>query len=256
MIGSSGCAGTFNCSDFEDGLGVVSGSGQIDNTIGYNSSSSVRMNTGQEFLEIDIPSSNFWARVFIRGGVGPNNENAFSLAHGTLLRARDGGRQMRVGDHRCQLEINRDGGDWDDFEMTSGFYGVDPCQQTFGARMKPDIWYCLEAHFDGQNSEIQVFWDNQNVEQLHVTAERIVTNADKHDGQYGDPNRLWGPSNYTVLQFGHETYFGNDSNTFWYDNVATSLDRIGCGSDYQINLPLDDSTRYPGYAEEEGLLGN
>ena len=98
-----------------------------------------------------------------------------------FLRAIDGSKQLRVGDHRCQLDINRDGGGWDDLEMISGSYGADDtiCADKVGARMIPKTWYCLEVHYNGPGSEVQVFWDNQNVEQLHVKATRIATNADK-----------------------------------------------------------------------------
>ena len=60
-----------------------------------------------------------------------------------------------------------------------------------------------------------------------------------------------GPANFTKLEFGYQSFnnLGTTPNmTVWYDNVATSSQRIGCGSDYMVKQPLDASTRYPGYA--------
>jgi hypothetical protein len=258
VIGTSECDGTFTtCSTFENGYGDVGAAGQLDNTVGYNSNASVRIQTGQGFMRLNVPSSDFWARVFIRGNPGQvYPAHAFSRGHGTYLKT-EGSEEMRIGDHRCQLEINRRS---DDFEMSSGFYGSaqqEPCQQTYGARMKPNTWYCLEAHFNGPDREVQVFWDNQNVEQLHVTANRIVTNEDKktengYNGAFGNPNVTWGPNTYTSLLIGHEIYF-ESGNTYWFDNVATSSERIGCGVDYEVKGLLDPSTLYPGYSDEENL---
>ncbi len=142
--------------------------------------------------------------------------------------------------------------------MTSGSYGEDAtvCDENFGARMEPDTWYCLEAYFGGPDSEIQVFWDNQNVEQLHVTADRIATNADKQAGQWsGFASIPWGPHNLkdNNLYFGYTNYHGDYSRTLWFDDVAVASERVGCGADYTINAPLQPSTRYPGYQQAEGL---
>jgi len=250
------------CTDFEDGMlpNALQAAGNYDfDNIGYKSNQSVKVNAGSgNFFKVVPPSSDFWARVFIRSngdsngfGFGGNNQG-FARAHGVLLKGTEGGAQMRVGDHRCQLEINRDGGNGhlgDDLEMTSGSYGDNNsvCNETFGARMEVNQWYCLEVHFNGPDSEVQVFWDNQNVEQLHVTASRTWTNADKPPGgQYSmNADKLWGPYNYDYFEFGYESFNngGVPNNTFWYDNVAVSTSRIGCGSDYVINSQLDDSTK-------------
>ncbi|MCJ8313825.1 MAG: PKD domain-containing protein [Saccharospirillaceae bacterium] len=262
------------CADFEDGSLpndlIAAQSYQFDN-IGYKSNKSVKVTPGmQNFFKVIPPSDDFWTRVFIRSngdsGTGkfnniPNQQSSrwggdtqgFARAHGVLLKGLDGSSQMRVGDHRCQLEINRDGGNGhlgDDLEMTSGNYGDSDtvCDQTFGARMQTNKWYCMEVHFNGPESEVQVFWDNQNVEQLHVTADRTWTNEDKPPGGMWSPNagELWGPYNYDYFAFGYESFNnGGDTpnNTFWYDNVAVSTTRVGCGDDYVENGTLDDSTK-------------
>lgn len=246
--------------DFESGS-VTTGS--IDSTQAYKGTKSVKVTSSAgQFLSMNVPSSNFWVRAFVRsGGSQQYPTQGFARPHGVFLRAMDGSKQMRVGDHRCQLDINRAEGGWDDLEMISGSYGADDtvCADKVGARMKQNTWYCLEAHYNGPGSEVQVFWDNQNVEQLHVKATRIATNADKkpengYTNQYGNSTVKWGPSNFTKLEFGYQNFnnLGTTPNmTVWYDNVATSSQRIGCGSDYLVKEPLDASTRYPGYANEE-----
>ena len=254
-----------SCFDFEDGIPDVfssqtSNTRSLDTTVGYKSDSSLRVTTSSfqdgQFFGIAPPSEDFWARVFVRssgdtnGGSWGGDAQGFARAHGTLLRGLDGQAQLRIGDHRCQLELNRDGGQGhlgDDLEMTSGRFGDDAtvCRETFGARMKPNAWYCLEVHFNAPEFEFQVFWDNQNVQQLHMTAERTWTNDDKAPGgtysQFAD--ELWGPYNFDTFQFGYESYTGNKpAVTHWYDGVALSDERIGCGDDYVINDTLDAST--------------
>lgn len=264
VVGSGDCSNTYVCADFEQGLAPATGNASRDTSIGYKSNASFRVNSNQStFLQLDVPSSDFWVRTFVRGSGSQQAPNqGFALAHGVLIKAREGARELRVGDHRCQLELNRWGSDWsDDLEMTSGSYGDNNiCNEDLGARMKPNTWYCLEVHYNGPASEVQVFWDNQNVEQLHVKADRIATNADKdpeqgYNGQYGDATKPWGPANYTHVEFGYVSFNngGSPNATFWFDNVATASDRIGCGEDYQAQEALHSSTRYPGYQQDEGL---
>ena len=250
------------CADFEDGTlpSDLTAAGNYEVAdIGYNSNKSVKVSAGsQNFFKVTPPSSDFWARVFIRSegdsngyGFGGENEG-FARAHGVLLKGTDGNAQMRVGDHRCQLEINRDGGQGhlgDDLEMTSGSYGDDNsvCNETFGARMNINEWYCLEVHFNGPESEVQVFWDNQNVQQLHVTADRTWTNEDKAPGgaYSATSDQPWGAYDFDLFQFGYESFNNNGApaNEFWYDDVAVSTQRIGCGASYATKATLDDSTK-------------
>ena len=153
------------CADFEAGLPTTelnknAGTYEVDNSIGYNSSSSVKVSTkfynNGGFFEVTPPAADFWTRVFIRSsgdtsGKAPGgDEQGFARPHGVILKAVDGNAQLRVGDHRCQLEINRDGGtghlgdDW----LTSGNYGDDAtvcekdlvlvCSQTLGT-----VWKCI-----------------------------------------------------------------------------------------------------------------
>ncbi len=267
-----------HCFDFESGLpseleGQDNAVRTIDTSTGYNSGSSAKLTTtafsDAKFFSIPVPAPDFWARVFIKssGDMGEyasdwgGDAQGFARPHGTLIRGLDGAAQMRIGDHRCQLEINRDQGPGhlgDDLEMTSGSYGDNDtvCAEEFGARMEPDTWYCLEVHFNGPESEIQVFWDNQNVQQLHVTEERTWTNADKAPGGPYSQNsdQPWGPYDFDTFEFGYENYEGSGPTqpngqkpkptiTYWYDDVATHTERIGCGDDYAENATLHPSTQ-------------
>ena len=250
------------CADFEEGIlpnNLTAAGSYTFADIGYKSNKSVKVSAGsQNFFKVVPPAADFWARVFIRSEGDSNgssfggNNQGLARAHGVLLKGTEGSAQMRVGDHRCQLEINRDGGAdhlGDDLEMTSGSYGSDNtvCNETYGARMNTDEWYCLEVHFNGSDSEVQVFWDNQNVEQLHVTADRTWTNEDKSPGGAYSANsdKPWGTYDFDLFQFGYESFNNNGApaNEFWYDNVAVSTQRVGCGDDYVVNAPLDDSTK-------------
>ncbi len=256
------------CFDFENGLPATLSANastyEVDTSIGYMSDASVRVDTQNfsngGFFKLAPPANDFWARVFLRssgdraGTAFGGDSQGFARAHGVILRGEDGGHHLRIGDHRCQLEINRDGdGEYaylsDDLEMTSGSYGEDAsvCMEEFGARMAPETWYCLEVHFNGDDNEVQVFWDNQNVQQLHVTNDRTWTNADKAPGgAYSmTSDQPWGPYTFDYFSFGYESFNNLNSApniSFWFDGVATSTQRIGCGDDYVINETLHSST--------------
>ncbi len=257
-----------SCFDFENGLPAelthAASQYEVDNSVGYKSNSSVRVDTQNGmnggFFKLAPPSNDFWARVFLRssgdqaGSSYGGDDQGFARAHGVILRGEDAGHHLRIGDHRCQLEINRDGdGPFahlsDDLELTSGQYGddADVCRETFGARMQPDTWYCLEVHFNGDGNEVQVFWDNQNVQQLHVTNDRTWTNADKAPGGPWSmtSDQPWGPYSFDYFAFGYQSFNNLNSApdiSFWFDGVALSSSRIGCGDDYTINAPLHEST--------------
>jgi len=288
---ATGCTQTnlIFCDDFEDGIdSQLSGNaGVVDTTTGYKSSQSLKVNGESGFMSIPAPASNdYWTRVFVKSTSSSNSyDQGFAKGHGTYVKStyqtQNANYELRVGDHRCQLELNRDddvqnnghsnnqGADngsgkklymGDDLEMTSGAYGDDAiCDngRTEGARMKPDHWYCLEVHFNGQDSEFQVFWDNQNVQSLHVSKERTWTNSDKAPFSVtnsNDPNKTpnsaysyhsdkeWGPYKFGQIEFGYTNYGENVNKTTWFDNFAVAQDRIGCDDNYVINDMLDSST--------------
>ncbi|WP_437965326.1 hypothetical protein WMF04_37680 [Sorangium sp. So ce260] len=209
--GSPGCS--VFCSDFEaDSLpselmffpeylrASASTYVTLDRT-GRSGSRSIKV-TGSAFsqmLGIAVPS-NFWGRIYLK------SDTAIQSGHNTYVAATTGdgdpnnGEHIRIGEHQCQLELNRKS---DDAERLSGErYSCD-----VGVKLAADTWYCLEFYYNGPGSEMRVFLDNTEIETLHVTD--------------------WGPYDYKLFKFGFEKYHGGNK-TIWYDDLALDTERVGC----------------------------
>jgi len=176
----------------------------LDSTVGFNSPQSLKVN-GTEFSQmfgVATPGATFWGRVRLR------SDTDIQQGHNTYVLATDvpgdpnAGEAIRIGEHQCQLELNRK---TDDAEKLSNG-GTYMCEG--GVKLLANTWYCLEFFYDGANSEVRVFVDDAEVEELHVTD--------------------WGPYTYQTFKFGFEKYHGANK-TLWYDDVALGTERIGCG---------------------------
>ncbi|XXT16970.1 hypothetical protein WME94_42740 [Sorangium sp. So ce429] len=211
--GSGGCS--IFCSDFEGGslpselqffpeyLRASAGDYVTLDSSGHSGSRSVKV-TGSGFsqmLGIPVPSA-FWGRVYVK------SDTAIQMGHNTYVAATTGngdpneGEHIRIGEHQCQLELNRK---TDDAEKLSngGTYSCDG-----GVKLAANTWYCLEFNYNGPGSEVRVFVDGTEVEQLHVTN--------------------WGPYDYKLFKLGFEKYHGGNKN-MWYDDLALGAERAGCG---------------------------
>jgi hypothetical protein len=175
----------------------------IDSTQAHSGTRSARF-AGAEFsqmLAVATPGATFWGRVYLM------SDTDIQSGHNTYVAATDGtgdpndGEHIRIGEHQCQLEVNRKS---DDAEQLSNG-GDYMCSGGF--EMLADTWYCLEFFYDGAGSELQVFVDGAEIPELH--------------------NTDWGPYQYTLFKFGFEKYHGDNKN-LWYDDVALGTERIGC----------------------------
>ncbi|WP_437587275.1 hypothetical protein [Sorangium sp. So ce1000] len=175
---------------------------KLDST-GHSGSHSVKV-SGTDFsqmLGVTVPS-NFWGRVYLK------SDTDIQMGHNTYVAATDGngdpnnGEQIRIGEHQCQLELNRKG---DDAEKLSNG-GMYMCSG--GVKLVANTWYCLEFHYDGPGSSVSVFVDGTEVNAMHVTN--------------------WGPYSYKMFKFGFEKYHGGAKN-MWYDDLALNSARVGCG---------------------------
>lgn len=216
--GGGGCdaAGVAFCTDFEsDNLPAelqyfpeyqrdnIADFVTVDSTQSVSGSRSVKV-VGSGFsqmLGVETPSSTFWGRIYLR------SDTAIQQGHNTYVEATDSdgdpnnGEHIRIGEHQCQLEVNRK---TDDAEKLSNG-GTYECSGGF--EMSANTWYCLEFFYDGPGSALQVFVDGTEVPELHVTD--------------------WGPYDYRLFKFGFEKYHGADK-TLWYDDLALGSQRIGC----------------------------
>ncbi|WP_437606705.1 hypothetical protein WMF20_38010 [Sorangium sp. So ce834] len=211
--GSDGCS--IFCSDFEGGSlpselqffpeylrGEMGNYVKLDST-GHSGSSSVKVSgTGfSQMLAVPVPSK-FWGRVYLK------SDTDIQMGHNTYVAAVSGtgdpndGEAIRIGEHQCQLELNRKS---DDAEKLSNG-GMYTCSG--GVKLVANTWYCLEFHYDGPGREVRVFVDNKEVDAMHVTD--------------------WGPYDYKFFKFGFEKYHGG-AKTMWYDDLALGAERAGCG---------------------------
>ncbi|WP_437731719.1 hypothetical protein [Sorangium sp. So ce1335] len=204
------------CSDFEDGAlpsevqffpeylrPSMADYVTLDST-GHSGSRSVKVSgTGfSQMLGVPVPST-FWGRIYLKGS------SASQMGHNTYIAATtaDGdpnnGEHIRIGEHQCQLELNRKS---DDAEKLSNG-GMYMCSG--GVKLAADTWYCLEFYYNGPGREVRVFVDGTEVDSLHVTD--------------------WGPYEYKLFKFGFEKYHGAEK-TMWYDDIALGTERMGCGT--------------------------
>jgi hypothetical protein len=95
--------------------------------------------------------------------------------------------------------------------------GVGGGTDTPGTTLMANRWYCIEAFFNGRDSEFQLWIDNTEITSLHVT---------DWAGQRTGTQRAWAPT-YRFLKVGAQNYSG-DVGTVWYDDVAMGTLRIGC----------------------------
>lgn len=174
----------------------------LDSTVAHGGSRSVKV-TGTDFsqmLGVAVPSK-FWGRVYLR------SDTDIQMGHNTYVAAGTGtgdpneGTYIRIGEHQCQLELNRN---TDDKELLSNG-GTYMCEG--GVKLLKDAWYCLEFYYDGPGSETRVFVDGSEVAALHATD--------------------WGPYEYKIFKLGFEKYHGA-AKTLWYDDLALGPEQLHC----------------------------
>lgn len=182
----------------------------VDATVAHGGTHSLKVMPGSNFstmLGVMTGTPSFWTRVYLRQDVNTNTVTG----HDTFINATDGdgdpndGNQIRVGEHSCQLEINRKS---DDKEILSNAVnGMSNYACSGGITFAPNTWYCVETFYDGPNSSVRVFVNSTEVTALHVTD--------------------WGPFTYDMFKFGFENYGGTARN-LWYDDVVIAPTQVGC----------------------------
>ncbi|HEY6079307.1 MAG TPA: hypothetical protein VIW29_10915 [Polyangiaceae bacterium] len=213
--GASGCgAGAIFCSDFEsealpselvffpEYLRATQTFITLDSSMSHGGRRSLKV-TGTSFsqmLAASVPSK-FWGRVYLRSDTDIQQGHNTYVAAGTGSGDPNDGTYIRIGEHQCQLELNRN---TDDKELLSNG-GNYACQG--GVKLLKDTWYCLEFYFDGPGQETRVFVDGSEVEALHTTD--------------------WGAYDYTWLKVGFEKYHGAEK-TLWYDDLALAAEQLHC----------------------------
>jgi hypothetical protein len=222
------------CTGFEDGTipgaavfypayqqATISTYMTVDGTVGnHGSAHSLKVTPGSNFsqmLGVKTGAPTFWTRVYLMTATvdtsAVTGHDTFvagiddTANGGTLANSGDpnNGEQVRIGEHECQLELNRNS---DDKEILSDAVdGGSNYVCAGGITFSPSTWYCLETLYDGPNSTVRVFVDGSEVSALHVTD--------------------WGPYVYDMFKFGFENYSGTPR-TIWYDDIAIAPQQVGC----------------------------
>jgi hypothetical protein len=209
------CAGAdIFCSDFEAGtiptelvfypeyLRATQTFVTLDTSLGHGGKAALKV-SGTDYsqmLGITVPSK-FWGRVYLRSDSDIQEGHNTYVAAGTGTGDPNDGTYIRIGEHECQLELNRN---TDDKELLSNG-GTYMCQG--GVKLLKDTWYCLEFLYDGPGQETRVFVDDQEVTALHTTD--------------------WGSYDYKIFKLGYEKYHGGPKN-LWYDDLALGTSQLHC----------------------------
>ncbi len=182
----------------------------VDSTIAHGGTRSLKVTPGSNFsqmLGVTTGSATFWTRVYLRQDI----DSKTVTGHDTFVASTDAdgdpnkGQYVRVGEHSCQLEINRKS---DDKEILSdAVNGASNYACAGGVTFAPNTWYCLETFYDGPNSTARVFVNGTEVSALHVSD--------------------WGPYAYKMFKFGFENY-GGTTRSLWYDDVVVAPQQVGC----------------------------
>jgi hypothetical protein len=230
----AGCTGAALCDDFEsatpggtpgasweiwrggqngpggavvvDGAQAHSGtrSIRVDGGSGYNNRIFMR-NTAIAGLG-SVVYARFWMRV----------STPFDQSHVTFLAMRDEseGKDVRMGGQAEILMYNRESDDATLPELSPTGIGL-------SVKLQTNRWICVEFKIDQGAGGIDTWVDGTEVKGLIVDG----TPTQDVDGQW--LRKTWRPS-LKDFRLGWESY-GGGTMTLWYDDVALSTRRIGCG---------------------------
>ncbi|KAJ3114540.1 hypothetical protein HK098_007310, partial [Nowakowskiella sp. JEL0407] len=225
----SGGSGLFS-DGFENGLGnwvtsfpSCSGTGtvSIDSSKSNSGKNSLKVAGGGGFCNHAFAANTAIASArpsaFVRFYV--NHNSAMFSNHHTFLTmkdANDGGQDLRLGGQNQKLSWNRQS---DDATCPS----QSPTGVGLSVALPANKWSCLEFEVDTANGYLHAWLDGSA-----VTALTVQNGVADVDAQWKSSKPNWKPSPQD-LKLGWESY-GNDSDTYWYDDVVISTSRIGCGS--------------------------
>jgi hypothetical protein len=174
----------------------------LDTTVFHGGKQALKVQgtTFSQMLGLTVPSK-FWGRVYLRSDADMADGHNTYVTAGTGTGDPNDGEYIRIGEHVCQLELNRKS---DDKEILSNG-GQYMCSG--GVKFLKDTWYCLEFYYDGPGQQTRVFVDNTEVAPLHTTD--------------------WGVFDYKIFKFGFEAY-GGPNQTLWYDDLAIATEQVHC----------------------------
>lgn len=230
--GGDPCATASLCDDFEGGMDPAwqtqpdsTPVPMIDSSKGANGSSSsvvVEVTSQQSFIAAPVPAQSFYVRTYMM----LEKSTTMASGHAWFIVGADSlsqgsGAQMRFGastNHgHAETDFNVYGSPSCSGEKTHFSDGANDAAQGWQnttdeiMNLDADKWYCVEAFFNGDQHEFQLWVDDVEHEGFHVTADKMCPN--------------WSPT-YTHIKIG-----GGANGNFgkiWYDDVVVSTSRVGC----------------------------
>ena len=231
----SPCNATVFCEGFENQAGTVpsgrwsvstpdcsgTGTASVDSTVAHTGSKSVRVNGGASYCNhvfiddtADMPAAG--PDMFVRFWVMHNTP--LSTGHVTFLAMTDaanGGTSLRLGGQNGALMWNRQS---DDATLPD----QSPAGVAQSVTLPVNTWQCIEFEVNSANGDINTWVNGTSVPGL---TENGVATPNVSDQWLANPN--WRP-HLTDLRPGWESY-ASETDTLWFDDVALSSARIGCG---------------------------
>lgn len=231
----SPCNATVFCDGFENQTGTVpsgrwsistpdcsgTGTATVDSAVAHTGSKSVRINGGASYCNhvfiddtADMPAAG--PDVFVRFWV--MHTTALPTGHVTFVAMTDaanGGTSLRFGGQDGALMWNRQS---DDATLPD----QSPAGVAQSATLPVNTWTCIEFEVNSANGDINTWVNGTSVPGL---TEDGVATPNVNDQWLADSG--WRP-HLTDLRFGWESY-ASETDTLWFDDVALSSARIGCG---------------------------
>jgi hypothetical protein len=235
--GPCGAVGLFVCDDFESAapgsepaapnwlpqLAWQSDRIVVDASKAHSGSNSIK-----------VVAATYGAQIYAASGFPPANNTFYVRAWMNLEKSTadmgghvdfieggeaegDSGEELRLGASHGMVDVNlipgsKGSGGGEKTQFSNGDVDI-PSDGGEGIVLQPDVWYCVEALFDGENHEFRTWIDGTEVPGLHVT-----------DWQQGRSD--WSPT-YAYGKIGGQNFSGQ-AGTIWYDDIAFGSGPIGC----------------------------
>ena len=205
-------SGAFFCSGFENGFpagttnitggGQVANGFQLDTTQKHSGAQSFLVplvNQGFSYRVMGIPVTNqaFWARMFIQTDTlfGDQGHDAlFAISNSDVSVDNNNETRIEFAEQEGTICLNRST-DVITFPITRP------------TTMTANVFHCVEARFDGNAGDFEVFVDGT----------QIISALGKADFKF----------QYKTLRIGNMTF--HEPRNVWFDDVILSTQRVGCG---------------------------
>jgi len=188
----------------------------LDSTTAHSGKNSIRVDgaggyCGHIFFgTTKVPSGDVYVRTWLKAS------NILGSGHVSFITMPDSGlgtnKHLRIGGQSDILMYNRES---DDQTLPN----LSPQGIAASENLPANTWACFEYHL-GADGTIETWLNSAAIPGL--TIKSGVSNP--YDTQWVAANYKPKPS---AIYFGWESY-GNDVNTFWYDDISISSSRVGC----------------------------